>query len=146
MPGILRTCWVLGAEAEAAYNLGRAAHRVGLLNVAVAHYERVLQLADEAAAADAAQQLSGLDLQPDAAAAGMDVDGAPCLDEATGQQQHQPARGAAAGTSAPSTLQEELRVLERGLAREAAHNLVLIYRASGAEDLARAIMRRYLTF
>ncbi len=56
------------AEAEAAYNLGRAAHRIGLLHVAVAHYERVLQLADEAdaaAAADgAAQQLEGLSMQP----------------------------------------------------------------------------------
>jgi hypothetical protein len=58
---------VLRAEAEAAYNLGRAAHRIGLLHVAVAHYERVLQLADEsdaAAAADgAAQQLQGLSVE-----------------------------------------------------------------------------------
>jgi hypothetical protein len=55
------------AEAEAAYNLGRAAHRIGLLHVAVAHYERVLQLADEldaAAAADgAAKQLQGLSVE-----------------------------------------------------------------------------------
>lgn len=61
-------CLCVPAEAESAYNLGRAAHRIGLLHVAVAHYERVLQLADEAdahAAADgAAQQLQGLSVQP----------------------------------------------------------------------------------
>ena len=55
------------AEAEAAYNLGRAAQRIGLLHVAVAHYERVLQLADEADAATAAdgatQQLQGLSME-----------------------------------------------------------------------------------
>jgi hypothetical protein len=137
------------AEAEVSYNLGRAAHRVGLLHVAVAHYERTLQLADEAAdtaadtaaaaagagegstaaaAADgAAQQLQGLAIQqPGNEVDGMQVDGT-----ASQQQQQQ---GSAA-----------LQKLARGLAHEAAHNLVLIYRGSGAHDLAGHIMRTYLT-
>lgn len=32
------------------------------------------------------------------------------------------------------------------LAREAAHNLALIYRASGSPGLARQVLRRHLTF
>jgi hypothetical protein len=41
--------------------------------------------------------------------------------------------------------QQQQRQLSRGLAREAAHNLVLIYKGSGAHDLARLIMEQYLT-
>jgi general transcription factor 3C polypeptide 3 (transcription factor C subunit 4) len=123
------------------YNLGRAAHRIGLLHVAVAHYERVLQLADDdaaaaaaagggAAAAAAAQQLQGLAIQQQQGGGfnGMQFGGA------AGQQQQQQ-QGLA-----------ELQKLSRGLAHEAAHNLVLIYRGSGAHDLAGHVMRTYLTF
>jgi hypothetical protein len=55
-----KTRALISTEAEAAYNLGRAAHEVGLLHVAVAHYERVLQLDQRAAADAAAQQLEQL--------------------------------------------------------------------------------------
>jgi hypothetical protein len=47
--------------------------------------------------------------------------------------------------SVGSRSDDGLHKLSRGLAREAAHNLVLIYRGSGAHDLARHIMMRYLT-
>jgi hypothetical protein len=143
------------AEAEAAYNLGRAAHRIGLLHVAVAHYERVLQLADELEAAAAAAQLSGLQVSgpasighqrqqqqhaesPEAAEMEEDAAAAGGQQEQTQQQPEQP----------PGPLpqqQAELQQLGRGLAREAAHNLALIYKGSGAEQLACAILRRYVT-
>jgi hypothetical protein len=132
---------VAAAEAEASYNLGRAAHRIGLLHVAVAHYERVLQLADEeaatAAADGAAQQLQGLSIQQQQqqqSADDMQVDTAPT----TQQQQQQRLQHDNQGV-------EGLHKLSQGLGREAAHNLVLIYRGSGAHDLARHIMRQYLT-
>jgi hypothetical protein len=129
------------AEAEASYNLGRAAHRIGLLHVAVAHYERVLQLADEeaatAAANGAARQLQGLSIQQQQqqqqqqSADDMQVDTAPTTQQQQRQNDNQGVEG--------------LHNLSQGLAREAAHNLVLIYKGSGAHDLARLIMRQYLT-
>jgi hypothetical protein len=127
------------AEAEASYNLGRAAHRIGLLHVAVAHYERVLQLADEeaatAAADGAARQLQGLSIQQQQqqqqSADDMQVDTAPTTQQQQRQNDNQGVEG--------------LHNLSQGLAREAAHNLVLIYKGSGAHDLARLIMRQYLT-
>jgi hypothetical protein len=138
------------AEAEASYNLGRAAHRVGLLHVAVAHYERVLQLEDEAAArqaaGDALQQLSGLALAGGRQQQQQQQEQQP-QDQTQALHGNEPAANAA-----QRQLQQQAReggsVLQRlgqGLAREAAHNLVLIYRGSGADGLARAIMRRHLT-
>ncbi|PRW60262.1 general transcription factor 3C polypeptide 3 isoform X1 [Chlorella sorokiniana] len=74
---------------EAAYNLGRAAHHLGLLHIAVPYYERVLESAPP----------------PSAAAAGASFD----------------------------------------LRRDAAYNLSLIYKASGADALARQLLRQHLT-
>ncbi|KAL4427748.1 hypothetical protein ABPG75_001837 [Micractinium tetrahymenae] len=75
---------------EAAYNLGRAAHQLGLLHIAAPFYERVLE---------------------------------------TG-----PPPGAASAAGAAYDLR-----------REAAHNLALIYRRSGANPLARQLLRQHLT-
>ena len=73
-------------EQEAAYNLGRAAHQLGLLHVAAPFYERALAVRS-----------------PDGAR-------------------------------------------EHCVAREAAHNLALLYRATGARALARTVMRQHLVF
>jgi len=73
-------------EQETAYNLGRAAHQLGLLHVAVPFYERAL----------------------------------------------------AAKPPLSSSIAD--------VRREAAHNLVLIYRSTGATGMARHIMREHLTF
>ena len=75
-----------GSEQEACYNLGRAAHQLGLLHVAVPFYERAL-----------------------------------------------------AAQPPPKSSSADVR-------REAAHNLVLIYRSTGATSIARQVMREHLTF
>lgn len=144
------------AEAEAAYNLGRAAHEVGLLHVAVAHYERVLQLEHEAAADEAVQQLDGLDMQDQTdqscqqqqqrlagqIVAGMQVDGDAQQGAQDEQQQKQQPKQK---EQQQKQQQQKLQQLGRGLVREAAHNLCMIYKGSGADDLARQVMRTYLT-
>lgn len=45
---------------EAAYNLGRAAHHLGLLHIAVPYYERVLESAPPPSAAAAGALLAGV--------------------------------------------------------------------------------------
>lgn len=139
---------VLPAEAEVNYNLGRAAQRVGLLHAAVSHYERVLALAeaaDDAAAADgAAAQLQRLGLNQQQQQQGTDdmqVDAPGTQQQQQQKKQQQQGQGVGPGGEAGG-----LQQLGRGLVREAAHNLVLIYRGSGAHDLARQVMRQYLTF
>jgi hypothetical protein len=137
------------AEAEAAYNLGRAAHEVGLLHVAVAHYERVLQLDQQAAAEAAAQQLERLSLQQQQQGSGdqqdMQLDGEQQAG-ATQDIQQQKQQGQNSPQQQQQTSEQQgLQQLGRGLVREAAHNLCMIYKGSGADDLARQIMRKYLT-
>ena len=83
---------------EAAYNLGRAAHQLGLLHLAVPFYERAL------------------DAPP------------PDPDAGPGQGPGRPWRDGGALC----------------LRREAAHNLALLYRATGAPRLARQVMRQHL--
>lgn len=83
---------------EAAYNIGRAAHQLGLLHLAALFYERAL----------AAQPPAGDAMRTN----GVAVD--------------------------PSMSSYDVR-------REAAHNLVLIYRTTGAVTLARQVMRQHLT-
>lgn len=132
--------YAVTVEAEAAYNLGRAAHQVGLLHLAVAHYERVLQIDQEAKAVEqaaaATQQLHKLHIQQQQQqeADGMQLDG---IEDHQKQQQHQKHQH--------GKQQQQLQYMGRQLVREAAHNLCLIYKGSGADDLARQIMRRYLT-
>ncbi|KAK9844168.1 hypothetical protein WJX81_006772 [Elliptochloris bilobata] len=86
---------------EAAYNLGRAAHQLGLLHLAVPFYERALD--------------------------------APPPDPAPGS-----------GSAADAATQAQAQAL--CLKREAAHNLALLYRATGAPALARQVMRQHLIF
>ncbi len=83
-------------QQEAAYNIGRAAHQLGLLHLAAPFYERAL--ATE-----------------------------PPVDPSCGP-------GMAAGAARSSF----------DVRREAAHNLVLIYRTTGAVMLARKVMRQHL--
>lgn len=78
---------------EAAYNLGRAAHQLGLLHIAVQYYQKCL-------ASD---------------------------DSSNGSQQ--------------SEHNSEMSV---GLRREAAFNLSLIYRGTGADKLAVQVLRQHV--
>jgi hypothetical protein len=129
-----------------------------LLHVAVAHYERVLQLDQLAAADAAAQQLEQLSLQEQrqqqpagASQQDMQIDSEQQQQE---QRQQEGAKGLPQQKQHSQRLrlqqqtaeQQRLQQLGRGLVREAAHNLCMIYRGSGADDLARQIMRKYLTF
>ncbi|GBF87786.1 hypothetical protein Rsub_00497 [Raphidocelis subcapitata] len=122
-----------GVASESEYNIGRGAHELGLLHAAAAHYERALAARDAAvAAADAeAAAAAGRGGGGGGGAAAMEVDG-----EGGG--------GAGGGGGAERTA-EEAAALE-GAAREAAHNLALIHRRSGAPGLARGLMARYLVF
>ena len=83
---------------EVAYNLGRAAHQIGLLHVAEAYYNKVLKLSEI-------------------------------------QQQQEAGDQSGGGCQAGETY---------GIQREAAYNLSLIYQGSGAQELARKVVRRYL--
>ncbi len=83
---------------EAAFNLGRAAHQLGLLHLAVPFYERALETPP------------------------------PDPDAGPGQGPGRPWRDGSALC----------------LRREAAHNLALLYRATGAPALARQVVRQHL--
>jgi hypothetical protein len=83
----------------------------------VAYYERSLQAAD---ARGAAEGLGGLSL------------GAAASPPAAGQQQQRGGGGGGDGGDGGS------------LVREAAHNLARIYCGSGADGLARRVLRRYV--
>lgn len=78
-------------EQEAMYNLGRAAHHLGLLHIAVQYYQKCLGNQDTL--------------------------------HASGQD------------SAPAV----------GLKREAAFNLSLIYRGTGADKLAAQVLKQYVS-
>lgn len=80
-----------GLPQEAAYNLGRAAHQLGLLHVALHWYTAALEAAPAVAPGDGGRPAGRWDLR-----------------------------------------------------REVAHNLVALYRSSGAVGLAREVMERYL--
>lgn len=136
-----------GMDIESCYNLGRAAHQLGLLHIAIAYYERILHLArsstssstsskgcagmsPHASAADATTAaLAGLNLSHDVSAA---HDMAGGLHQ-TSTSSNTSRQGSANGVDAAD------------LVYEAAHNLSLIYRSSGAEALARQILRTYIT-
>jgi len=102
---------------EAAYNLGRGAHLLGLNHVAVAYYESVLQQAEASIVEEPSPATSARTL-------GMSL-------VALGKASQQ---GSTVGASG------------YGLVKEAAWNLSLLYKASGAEHLARQLLRRYLTY
>ncbi len=113
---------------EAAYNLGRAAHQMGLLHLAVPLYERAL--------AEPGPD-PGHTLDPDAGAA--QQAGPPATAAAAAADGQDPAEPWLDGAGAP-------RAGALCLKREAAHNLAQLYRAIGAPGLARQVVRRYLVF
>ena len=82
-------------EQESNYNLGRAAHHLGLVHIAVEYYQK-------------------------------------CLD-GIGSESVQALHG---GSEPP---------YEAGLSQEAAFNLSLIYRGTGADDLARQVLQKYVS-
>ena len=83
-----------GNAEESNYNLGRAAHHLGLVHIAVQYYKSCLHCDDTL------------------------------------------------GSEAPLG---RLPCPQQGLKREAAFNLSLIYRSTGAEHLARQLLRQYVS-
>ncbi|KAK9821168.1 hypothetical protein WJX74_003771 [Apatococcus lobatus] len=115
-----------GDPSEAAYNMGRAAHQLGLHSLAVTLYQTALQSAtDPSATAGQAGCQKTLTEEMHQQDADEMMDG------------QQPTNGAAAPTSAVLSNQPSMQ-------REAAYNLSLIYQASGADDLAREVLRLHL--
>ncbi len=123
---------------EAAYNLGRAAHHLGLLHIAVPYYERVLESAPPPSAAAAGALCCAFvwafrlgrvlwkgRLRPAARCA--------------------PATRPRAFTSAVPPPPALLAGPSFDLRRDAAFNLSLIYKSSGADALARQLLRQHLT-
>ena len=82
-------------EQESNYNLGRAAHHLGLVHIAVEYYQK-------------------------------------CLDGSDSQSVQALHNG-----TEPT--------YEAGLKQEAAFNLSLIYRGTGADDLARQVLQKYVS-
>jgi general transcription factor 3C polypeptide 3 (transcription factor C subunit 4) len=80
---------------EAAYNMGRAAHQLGLLHLAAPFYEQALACSPQLNIRHDRPAASAIIAQPD-------------------------------------------------VSREAAHNLVLVYKATGAVALARQVMLKHL--
>ena len=101
------------AEQEVAYNMGRACHQLGLLHIAVQQYEQVA-MGHAAGGESAPGRGSG---GTDNAAGGAEADDADAD------------REAGLATGVVDTTGDALR-------RAAAHNLALIYRASGSTALA----------
>ena len=133
---------------EVAYNIGRAAHHLGLSHIALHFYLKALGSApwdDEATVGEEdgeGEAGAGADgrSRDGSGEAGNDMD----VDEEEEQQ-----LGAASGSG---TLQgseagghEQAAATARGpLTRQAAYNLANIYQASGAVELAREVYRTYL--
>lgn len=83
-----------GNALESNYNLGRAAHHLGLVHIAVQYYQK-------------------------------------CLDSTAGLPS--------------ATVMEGALVQGATLKREAAFNLSLIYRGTGADDLARQVLQQHVS-
>eukprot|EP00850_Spirogloea_muscicola_P009520 SM000053S17477 [mRNA] locus=s53:596285:603110:+ [translate_table: standard] len=115
---------------ESQYNLGRAYHQLGLVHLAVPYYERALA------------SRPPLELRTMLGSDGT-VEGATTTSPATtGPGQPLPPEDAGPGQSpAPPVLDGSSCDLQR----EAAHNLALIYRASGASNLAVMLLQDYCT-
>ena len=143
--------WVLGATVEksgnyvllqeAAYNIARAAHHLNLLHIAVPFYERALESAPAPSAHPPhhgdAMAANRADEEGNEAAAGASKGAAAAARARPGA-----ALFAEEGQQ-PATAQAEQ--CKHGLQCEAAYNLSLIYRSSGADELARQVLRRHLT-
>ena len=126
---------------EAAYNTGRAAHLLGLNHIASHCYLQALHPTGGGGAA------TGTGRAGPAAAAGAALEEA----QAGPVGRTAAAAGASAGgqqggqTGEPGGTGEAEEAGEPGpLVHEAAHNLAMIYVASGAGDLAREVYRRFM--
>ena len=143
---------------EAAYNIARAAHHLNLLHIAVPFYKRALaapapgERHPGAAAAAAAAAAGGAEARGDGGgAAGAAADGA---GSATGTPAGTPPEAAAGGEEGDQAARQQAAAAaaegggpssRHDLRREAAFNLSLIYRSSGADELARQVLRQHLT-
>ncbi|GAB4822338.1 hypothetical protein N2152v2_009384 [Parachlorella kessleri] len=131
---------------EAAYNIARAAHHLNLLHIAVPFYERALDAAPTASAKapqpGAAMTASPIDAQVKVAAAGAPTGVAGATGSAAARARPVAALPAEEGPQPAETHAEQCK---HDLRCEAAYNLSLIYRSSGADELARQVLRRHLT-
>lgn len=126
---------------ESAYNIGRAAHQLGLMSVAHAYYEKALRFAPGAVA----KEQEGAQCE----VGNVSAEGACGPGQATGHvrpsrapdvlMQEEGGQAPLPPQLAPCDLQHS-----GDLTRDIAHNLVQLYRYSGAVPLAREIMRKYL--
>lgn len=153
---------------ESSYNIGRAAHGLGLSHLAHHYYQRALAAApgkggpagagaggDGAAAAGKDRETmegvegpgsgsrAGAGAGAGAGSGGGDDGGASGVQGfwrqlGGGLQQQQPELGVGGLSDVPPPASLDLT-------REIAHNLALLYRASGAVHLARRVYRQYLT-
>ncbi len=111
---------------ESSYNIGRAAHQLGLLHLAQHYYQNAL-----------------------AAAPGAEAQGKDSGDAESGGDGGVAGEGRGGGTmvvvpDAHSSGAEQ-QAASLNLSREIAHNLAIIYTASGAPELARELRLKYLT-
>lgn len=112
-------------KAEASYNAGRIAQQFSMMHLAVPLYEEALQHCSDEVPGIGKLSISG------------------CLQGNVAQA------GTVANFVVPNTYHDETNShsnCQHTVFREAAFNLALILRESGADDLARDIMRKYLTF
>ena len=125
-------CWEFACYEESLYNLGRAFHEMKLLHLAEDQYHKVFVL--DRAIRSAIQTFA------DRKDTG-DDDGTDNDNYGNG--------GAGAGSSGEEDDDDCLMMLQQlsqSITQRAAHNIVLIYKQSGALDLACDIMQTYLSF
>ena len=117
---------------EALYNFGRACQQLSLQQMAVVMYDRVLKTLSMSLK----RQRMSSGASKDKAATKQD-DGQPSLPLGS--------RDMPSNSSDNRTVKHDTDD-DMNLSMEASFNLSLIYKESGAEDLARAVVRRYLVF
>ena len=129
---------MLGCTQEAAYNMGRAAHQLGLNHIASHCYTKALLL----------QSTSGGMVSMDCGGyAGNDFPGPSSSREVNRETFRDTDSGEMATVSAVEVGMVSPVVVTKGpLSPEAAHNLAMIYASSGSGDLAREVYRSFLVF
>ena len=131
---------------EAAYNIARAAHHLNSLHIAVPFYERALETGPAPSAHPPHQgdatAASPADPEGKLVAAGASMGVAGTAAAAAARAQQGAALPAEEGQQPAAAQAEQYK---HGLQCEAAYNLSLIYRSSGADELARQVLRRHLT-
>jgi hypothetical protein len=140
---------------EAAYNIARAAHHLNLLHIALPFYERVLETPPPAARPGLAAAAPARPPRPQgqAPAAGLAAGSSGGAGEALPDSAAAAAAAAVAGEggeggeggAVPRAGAPVPQLSKYDLRREAAYNLSLIYRSSGADELAREVLRTHLS-